>query len=284
MNKNKAFPALTALFLLFGLVFLSAVRFPAAASPALQLTSFPTPTPGADGRILYIVQEGDTLWRISAISGLTIDEIRTLNNLSPDDFLVQGQSLLLGLAGPSQNATVAPNATDAAPPADLPPTPTPGPGVGTICVILYEDSDGDALRGELELGLAEGAISLTNRSGTVSLTGETLAGLEPAVCFEEILEGDYNVTVAIPEGYNPTTVLNYALELKAGDTASIQFGAQPNSETIEEIQELTPVEAGGRSPMLGIVGGVLILGGVLLAVFAGRLMRPPTIPPTKPEG
>ena len=63
-----------------GLLVLS-FTIPALAAPKAQQTVFPTPTPGPDGRIIYIVQPGDTLWRVSAITGVPLDELRGLNNL-----------------------------------------------------------------------------------------------------------------------------------------------------------------------------------------------------------
>ena len=44
-----------------------AMAVPTMAAPEPQYTPIATPTPGPDGRIIYIGQEGDTLWRISAI-------------------------------------------------------------------------------------------------------------------------------------------------------------------------------------------------------------------------
>ena len=54
---------------------------PVLAAPNPQMTNFPTPTPGSDGRIIYIVQDGDTLWRIAAVSGLDLADLRDLNQL-----------------------------------------------------------------------------------------------------------------------------------------------------------------------------------------------------------
>ena len=67
-----------------GLLVLS-FTIPALAAPKAQQTVFPTPTPGPDGRIIYIVQPGDTLWRVSAITGVPLDELRGLNNLGADE-------------------------------------------------------------------------------------------------------------------------------------------------------------------------------------------------------
>lgn len=248
-----------------GLVLLS-LAAPTLAAPALQLTPFPTPTPGTDGRILYTVQEGDTLLRISLISGVPIDELRGLNNLTGDTIFV-GDVLLLGLGGPSQaSPTPGPSPT----PTEVIPTPSPQPGAGELCILLFEDINGDSIRQEEEPSIPGGAISIGNRSGSVTLTADTQSGLEPE-CFEELPEGDYTITVAIPEGYNQTTPSSYNLELGAGDTSYVNFGAQLNSIAQAEAPAI-PTD-GGRSPLFAIVGGAFILAGLGLALFANRLLR-----------
>lgn len=237
------------------------------AAPAYQVPIY-TPTPGPDGRIIYIVQPNDTLLRISLLSGVPVTELRALNNLTGDT-IIAGQKLLLGLAGPAE-ITPTPGPTPT--PTPVLPTPSPQPGTGTLCVILFNDVNGDSVRQEDSEGsIPNGAISFNNRGGTVSKTIPTEAGEEP-VCFEEIPEGEYNVTVALPSGYNPTLDTTYALSLKAGDTAYLDFGAQVNSSN----QVDGPVVIGDpekRSPLFGIIGGVFLLAGLSLALFAGRWMR-----------
>jgi hypothetical protein len=238
------------------------------AAGALQLTPFPTPTPGPDGRIIYIVQPEDTLWRIAAISGLTVEEIQSLNNLGPGEPIVPNQALLLGLGGPVvASPTPGPSPT----PTSLLPTPTALPGAGSICVLLFEDANGDAFHQEAEPGISGGAISVSDRSGAVQRTEDTQGGALPeAICFEELPEGDYNITVAIPEGYNPTTLLSYPIRLNAGDETFLDFGAQISTRALIESP---PPEEGGRSPLLGLIGGVLLVFGVGLGIAAGRLRR-----------
>jgi len=104
---------------------------PALAAPVLQLTPFPTPTPGPDGRILYKVQPGDTLLRISLIAGVPLEELRGLNNLTGDNIVV-GDELLLGLGGPS---VVTPTPGPSPTPTPLPPTSTPAPPTATPTAI-----------------------------------------------------------------------------------------------------------------------------------------------------
>ena len=237
---------------------------PALAAPARQIPIY-TPTPLPDGRIIYTVQAGDTLLSISLKTGVPEDEIRKLNNIS-GDLIVEGQKLLLGLAGPAQEtSTPGPSPT----PTTVLPTPTAKPGSGDLCILLFNDYNGDSIRQESEPSIPGGAISLTNRGGTVSKTAKTEAGPDP-YCFEKVPEGDYNITVAVPEGYNPTTVMNYAVQLNAGDQTYLDFGAQVNTVAMEE----APVPTGsGKSPLLGILGGVLLLAGAGLAIFAGRLLK-----------
>jgi len=231
------------------------------AAPLAQLTPFFTPTPGPDGRIIYVVQEQDTLWRISAITGVPLDTLRALNKLGANDTISPGEKLLIGLAGPALGtATPGPSPM----PTTIPPTSTPMIGTGDLCVLLYNDQNGDAIRQESEPSLAEGAISVTNPNGSVSLTANTEAGTDPK-CFPALPEAQYNVTVAIPDGYNPTTVLSKSVKLISGDTTYVSFGAQANS--VKEVETQVIPQPPGRSPMLAIIGGLLLLGGAGLGLY-----------------
>jgi len=243
------------------------------AAPAAQLTPFPTPTPGADGRILYVVQENDTLWRIAAITGVSLDQLRALNKLGSDDIIAPGDVLLIGLAGPEViTPTVGPTPTIN----PLAPTPTAHVGTGNLCIIVYDDLNGDAIRQISEPWISGGQISVSDRAAEVSETAETEPLLDEDgeiayYCFEALPEGDYNITVAVPDGYNPTTVLNRGLALRGGEETYLAFGAQANTERIAETAVIP--EAPGKSPLLAIIGGLLLLVGVGLGVYAGLLSR-----------
>jgi LysM repeat protein len=266
------------LLLLFLLIF--SLNFSAQAAPLAQLTVFPTPTPGPDGKIIYIVQTGDTLWRISAITGVPIDTIRGLNHLGVNDTIAPGDQLLIGYAGPAVvTPTTGPNATQA----PTTPTSTPPPGWGILCVLLYNDLNGDSLRQETEPSIPEGEISVSNPQGSVSLTAKTPSGgtgstaVKPTpqelgyTCFDQLPEGQYLISVAAPEGYNRTTELNRSLNLEAGQTTLLAFGAQANSET--EAQTAIIPESPRKSPLMGIIGGALLLVGIGLGIYATLLRR-----------
>lgn len=246
----------------------------AYAAPLLQATPFPTPTPGPDGRILYIVKDGDTLWTIAAISNLSVEEIRNLNNMS-DDIVTVGQVLLLGLAGPAQPVQPPvqqlPTATSA-------PTATPGISTGTLCILLFNDINGDALRQEEEFSIAGGAISISSRDGKTSLTAETTSDLDEdgipiPVCFTDLSTGDYNITMAAPEDYNPTTLTNYALSLGGGDETYLDFGAQINSQTVANTPVADSNGNGNTGLIFGVLGLLLVVGGIGLGIYASRLRQ-----------
>lgn len=239
---------------------------PASAAPAAQFTPFPTPTPGTDGRIIYIVQANDSWWRIAAIYAIDLNALLGLNDATSETILLEGEDVLLGFGGPSE---VTPTAGPSPTPGPILPTATPLPGSGTLCIILYNDVNGDSTRQEEEVSIPEGAISVSDRSGEVNFTEPTTSGFE-AFCFEDLMQGEYTVSVAVPEGYNPTTVLNYTLELEPGTETYLDFGAQVSS-AVE--QEAAAAGGSSRSLLLGIAGGVLLLGGIGLAVYATLIGR-----------
>ena len=268
MKKSTWLLALVSLVLISGLAFSLASSSPVMAAPNPQMTNFPTPTPGSDGRITYIVQEGDTLWRIAAVAGIEVADLRDMNFLDADDIVFVGMQLVLGLGGPAgEQPTPAPAATEFA----AEPTITSIPGNGTLCVLLFEDLNGDSMRQEEEIGLSGGAINISNRDGSISFTEDTPAHDPDSdtldyLCRDSLMEGDYNVSVAIPEGYNPTTSLNAPITLVAGDITYLNFGAQAGSVVINENEPLP--ETSGSTPLLGIMGALLLLGGIGLGVYS----------------
>lgn len=266
-HRNWVFILLAALMLglLSGGSMLLSVKF-AQAAPAAQVPIY-TPTPLPDGRIIYIVKANDTLLSISLISGVSVEEIRELNNLAGDT-IFEGQELLLGLAGPPEiTPTSGPTPTETPPL----PTPSPKPGKGTLCILLFNDLNGDSIRQEDEPSIPDGAVSISNSSGSVSEAYTTGTSLEHD-CFEELPEEEYTVSVAVPEGYNSTTESSNLLVLKSGNQIYINFGAQANTETQAQDQ-IIPEDPNQKSPLLGIIGGLFLLAGLVVAVFAGRYLR-----------
>jgi hypothetical protein len=230
---------------------------------------FSTPTPGADGTIIYIVQEGDSCLRIEALTGVPVAQLRALNRLDENCTLSVGAQLKIGVGGPAAGATPTAGAEATATPAQ--PSPTPSLGEAIVCVLLYDDVNGDALRQDTEVVIPNGAISVIGTSGQYSKTTNTSTGIDPicesATLFEKVIQGTYNISVAAPEGYNPTTQLNYTLDIKPGEQIFVDFGAQKGGETKPE----EPANQPGSNNWLGIAGGILLLFGLGLGIYAWRV-------------
>jgi hypothetical protein len=265
MNPKRFFIIFVLIALLmFGL------WLPANAAPSLQ-QEVPTPTAGADGRIIYIVQPGDTCTRVSLLTRISVDQLRQLNSrLDENCTLVEGQELLIGIVSP---ATETPQ-----PVIELgTPTVTPTPLAGTteVCVLLFNDANGNAMREDTEPAVAGGAVSLTENNGEYSGSQETVVPADPLVyqgiCFTDIPEGSYNISVGIPAGWNPTMSMDSSLEVNAGDIAFVAFGIQSQQEVLDPT---TPEGGGGQNTILGIIGGLLLLGGIGLGYYAWRTSRP----------
>ena len=107
--------------------------------------------------------------------------------------------------------------------------------------------------------------------GVYDIEGTREECLSIVQCGLDIDEGEYNISVAIPEGYNATTTLNHITELEAGFQRFLDFGAQPNSETVAE-EPVIPEAGQERSPLLAILGiGLLVIGiGLGVAAFFMR--------------
>ncbi len=260
----KSFAYIVGGLLLASLILVSGV-LTASASPRVQAVYF-TPTPRPDGRIIYIVKQNDTCISISLLNNIPLDTLRNLNNIKGSDCVIRiGQELLLGMAGPAQSPTVGPPQT-ATP---VLPTSTPFAGNGEVCVVLFNDINGDGLAEDTEPNMAGGQVSLTDAKGKFSNTGETMLINDPAVdlplCFKDVPEGNYNVSIAVPQGFNPTTATSHTLQVVAGSTSTIDFGAQESLRNAVPAPTETP-----RSSLLGILGGALILAGASLALYLKR--------------
>jgi hypothetical protein len=271
MNVRSAFFLfLIVILLLLGIALPFHAVGGANAAPKAQ---FLTATPGPDGRILYTVVEGDSCLQVALLHGITVPQLRQFNTrLDEDCTVIPGQQLVVGLVQ-AETPTAGPAPTLPSPTV----TPTPVSGTTEVCVLLFNDMNGDAVRQETEFGIEGGAVSLTNLNGSYSETQNTSAAVDPdtlepvRACFVDVPNGDYNVSMAVPDNYNPTMLVSYTLQVKAGDRAEISFGAQSKTVTVSEPTDSTE---GNRSSLLGIFGFLLLLGGAGLGFYAYRSGQP----------
>lgn len=270
MNSKRFF-----LLLILAGLFLLGLWLPAGAAPQTQQP--PTLTPGADGRTIYIVQAGDNCTRVAFLNGISVDQLRQLNSkLDENCTLIEGQELLVGIIAVVETPTVLVSPTVS------PFTATPTPLIGTteVCILLFNDANGNALREETEPAVAGGAVSLTENNGEYSAQLDTVIPADPAVyqgiCFSNIPEGKYTISMAAPDNYNPTMELEYVLDVKAGDRAFVDFGIQSKDIVVDTSNQEPQSSTSGSSPLFGIIGGLLLLGGVGLGYYAWRSGRPET--------
>jgi len=187
------------------LAFFFGLTFSAQASPRPQLPQYATPTPGPDGRIIYVVQAGDNCISISTKTGVSIELLLGYNPMLDCDPVIEGQQLLLGdgriiyivqagdncisistktgvsielllgynpmldcdpviegqqlLLGYGGPAAYTPTPGPSPTPTIAPLTPTPFAGTTEVCILLYDDFNGNALREGTELGLAGGTAT-----------------------------------------------------------------------------------------------------------------------------
>ncbi len=257
-RTNARLLALIATALMIGGLSSLALAAP-PAGPQPQPTAFQTPTPGADGRIVYIIQSGDTLWRISAVSGVPLDQLERLNNISRDAPLSVGRELVLGFGAP---ATALPTLAFAATPSA---TPVAVTGSGDICVQFFNDLNGDASQQEGEGLVAGGQIVVARADGT-QVGSYTTDGTSEPYCFTQLTSGDYNIAAAAPEGYNPTSSMNTPLRLEPGAKAYVAFAVQ-----VSQVQQSS--SGAPRSSILGVLGLVLLGAAGGLAYYLSRQAR-----------
>jgi len=252
---------------------------PAPTNPPLLLTPFTLSTPGPDGNIVYVVQPNDTLWRIAAIAGLTVEQLKAMNGLTSDIVSI-GQRLIIGQATQAAptlapQPTIDPNAATATPalPAGAA-TATPAQvaaGAGTVCALLYEDTNGNGRRDDGEGLLTGGQLMVVETSTGQPVQAHTTTGAEEKPhCFENLPAGQYTVSAASPTGYNSTRANSTTLDVTAGSLSNMEFGAQRGSGGASE----NPAATTGDNPRLrtALFGAAGIMFLLLAAGVAGFLI------------
>jgi hypothetical protein len=264
--KKKVLLLVSIFLISLGFVWISAS---VQAAPGEPQSAFPSPTPQANGQIIYIVKAGDTCEYISLMYGVSLEYLRATNNLDASCTLREGQKLTLGIgAAAAASPTPGPSPT----PTEAPPTVTPGVGgMAQVCVLVYDDINGDGLRQSTEVAVAGAAVSLTSLDGSYSKTITTVinpdATAYQGTCFTDVPMGQYNVSAAAPDGYNPTINLTSKVVVSAGDIAYIDYGAQLKT----VINPGNPSDK--RSPLMGILGAVFLLAGIGMGVYVWSLLR-----------
>ncbi len=147
-----------------------AVSQTTVALPTTAFIPIITSTPIENGNIIHIVETGETLWGIAVSYGVTMDDIRSLNNIGSNETTIyEGQKLLIHLKQAASTPTqlevtlIVPTMTPSPTLQDSPtPTLTESPTIAPTMVIT-EPRDVKPERTLILLiaGLGTAAIGLT---------------------------------------------------------------------------------------------------------------------------
>lgn len=112
------------------LLFLPLFLFGLPESALAQIVT--TSTPKSDGSIIHIVQSGESLISIAEAYGVSVEEIKALNNLSSDEIFAGEKLIIRPAATPTPTATATSTATETPEPTSTrrptrTPTDTPHP-------------------------------------------------------------------------------------------------------------------------------------------------------------
>jgi hypothetical protein len=236
----------------------------AATATVIAPTMFLTPTADADGNEYYIVQPGDTLFSIANRLNVLIDTLEKLNpGIHRNDILKTGTRLLYGKVTPAAGTpTLAFQPT-------VTPTPMPVTGTGSICVQIFNDVNGDTSRQDTEVLVGGGQISVALQDGT-EVGSYTTDGLNEPHCFVDIPSGEYTISAAAPNGFNPTSDTTRRLTLTPGDKAYVSFSVQGKA---IPTAEATSGSGSNSSPVIGIAGFALLVSAALM-LYAVLRPRP----------
>jgi hypothetical protein len=229
-----------------------------AAQPAATIVP---PTPRADGAIVHVVQQGDSLWLIAIqyadILGMAPEDalpyLQELNNnptfLNPgDEIIIQpaAETAATPEGTPAEGTTSAETtpALDATPAAEETSAATAEAGsdaeataafepveelAGTICVGAFEDANADGQRNDGEALVANAAIAIA-RAGTTVSTYITDGESEP-FCFELTQADSYELQLYPPAGFAATTEDNWAVSIANGESYTVSFGLSQTTQT-----------------------------------------------------
>jgi LysM repeat protein len=230
-----------------------------------------SPTPGADGVIIYQVTAGDTLSGIAVRFGLTVDELLVMNSLTPESLLVIGQEIILGVTAGATRAAAAPQ---------VPPGTTLRDDGAYIYVVVEGDSL-LAIAAEYDLRLAE-LLALND-----GLTAESLltVGQEIVVARRpqpasvggstDVRAGVASVTPlpASPTALSP--IATRAATATLAPTASREAVAAitvapPPLATIAPASSTGGAANGASNTLAAVVVIALVSGGLLAFVLARR--------------
>jgi hypothetical protein len=177
---------------------------------------------------------------------------------------------------PTNTPTATPVHTATATPTNTP-TATPVPLTGSVCVLSFDDRNGNRVRDPGEPLLPYAVFTLSDAHhvlGTYSTNG-----LNEPYCFGELEPVVYFVSEMNPPGYGSTTHDSWGISLRNAATINLEFGNKTEP-LPTPTPSPTPVPSPTSPALLGMLGnavygysGIIVIvlaAGVLIAYNAAR--------------
>jgi len=225
-------------------------------------------TPSDGSASFNQVAQGFT-FRPTLNPGTHLIEVRAINRVNAVSSIVSAT-----LVVQSPTATLSPTLAPAsATPTALPtntPTYTPAPSVGALCVLVYNDSNGNGARDSSETRLAGAQITVKNSNNQV-VGSWTTDGINEPRCFTNLPPGPYTVTEINPPNYVSTTPDTLATSVYAGLAFGLEFGDKPVAPTNTPTR--TPTTAPTSSAVIDAPNGLkatVSAGAITLTWNASR--------------
>ncbi len=144
------------------------------------------------------------------------------------------------------------------------PTASPTPTTGQVCVLAYDDRNGDGQQGSDE-NLARGVVfTLADVGGTRD--SYTTDGVNEPYCFADLPPGSYQLTMKAPNNYTSTTSKLMVIALNGGMKTDVAHGVRRGGPAP------TATRTGSASSSSGLGGAarvVLIIVAVLVLLGLG---------------
>ena len=156
-------------------------------------------------------------------------------------------------------------------------TVTPTPVTGSVCVLAYDDRNGNRIRDLGEPLLSDAVLTLSDAQQTVGTYSTN--GLNEPFCFVGLQPVAYFVSEMNPSGYESTSRDSWSIALYNGATLDIEFGDRttmepPPTPRPTPVPSPTPVTLLTRlgSAVYGYIGltAIVLALGVLVAFNAAR--------------
>ncbi len=164
------------------------------------------------------------------------------------------------------------------------PTFTPTPVTGAICVVVFEDHDGNGVQDPADGRLGSALITVSDAQGVVAEYVTT--GFDEPHCFKGLSPGHYFVSEVNPGGYRSTTYDDWGVSVVDVTEVHVAFGdyhpeeATPPPRPTPTPLPPPPTTLGSLLQSLYKASGVILLSLVVVLVV---VLRATTAPPEEEE-